>query len=212
MKRTLILLIVLSLLAVPIDAKKMINQTTILVSLIPGQRFDISTAEDGVPFDLVGDGKKSPMAWPVDVENVGFLYYDEPVYGHTGKNLFGNINGRENGFKQLGAMCDDSQVNKVNSPDSRIIGPPDGFINKEDHGCWKHLGVWRDLNRNGLKDPGELKTLDELGIETLEFTYTANQRQEGDGNQIQRVARYFKKGDSQPYFMADYIAKVVEIK
>ena len=86
----------------------------------------------------------------------------------------------------------------------------DGVINRKD-GIWPSLRVWFDLNRNGLVEAGEKRTLDELGIETLELSYTTSKRQDGKGNRFPFVARYFKKGDLQPYFMTDYIAVVKKL-
>ena len=38
---------------------------------------------------------------------------------------------------------------------------------------WSELKVWQDYNRDGVSDAGELKTLDELGIVSLDVTAQA---------------------------------------
>ena len=38
---------------------------------------------------------------------------------------------------------------------------------------WSELKVWQDYDRDGVTDAGELKTLDELGIVTLDLGATA---------------------------------------
>jgi hypothetical protein len=196
--------------------------TPIILSMIPGQRFDIENldAGEGRPFDVNGDGKKSLMAFPKDVANVGFLYIKTaefiteedgtktPNLRLTGQNLFGNADGYENGFKKL-ARYDDPQVDLALN---RVVGPPNGVINAQD-GVWKNLlRVWFDLNRNGEAEDSELKTLDELNIEALDLTYTVSERKDGKGNRLPLVGRFWKRGETQPYFMVDYIAAVKKIE
>lgn len=195
--------------------------TPIILSLVPGQRFDIEDVDagEGRPFDVNADGKKSRMAFPKDVANVGFLYIKapefatdletgirEPVPQLSGQNLFGNADGHENGFKKL-ARYDDPQLS---ASLDQVVGPPNGVINAQD-GIWKQLWVWFDLNRNGEAEVSELKTLDELNIEFLEVAYTTSKRQDGHGDEFIATGRFKKKGDPQWYFMVDYIAAVKAI-
>ena len=94
----------------------------------------------------------------------------------------------------------------------KVVGPKDGVITAND-GLWANmLRVWFDLNRNGVLDKGELKTLDGLNIEMLELSYIVSDRKDGNGRRSPLIARFWKKGDQQPYFITDYIAAVKAIK
>jgi hypothetical protein len=179
--------------------------------MVPGQQFDISSAEDGVPFDLDGDGKLEHVAWPVDTKDIGFLFLDSGQ-DNNGRNLFGNKSSQpENtsadeadGFKAL-SQWDDPMYDH-----GKIVGPKDGLITSND-GVWNLLRFWFDLNRDGVIQQEEKKTLQELGIRALELKAVKSQRRDGNENKLCLMARFWKEGDPRPYFMVDYWAKVVPL-
>lgn len=178
----------------------------IILQMNHGAGFELSTAHDGIPFDLNEDGKLERISSPLDAADVGFLYLKND-YSHDGKNLFGNKSSQKrvpgiepNGFRAL-AQWDDPELS---ADRKQIVGPPDGKITKAD-GVWKNLlRVWFDLNRDGQINTGELKTLDELGIVQLDLDYVENERRDGNGNKLRMLGKFWKAGDNQPYFMTDY--------
>jgi hypothetical protein len=52
------------------------------------------------------------------------------------------------------------------------------------------LHIWRDLNQNGETDEGELFTLDELGITSLNLKYTNSAFQDEFGNDFRQIGSY----------------------
>lgn len=188
-------------------------ESAIILNMSGGQKFDISTAENGIQFDLNLDGKLERIASPLEADVVGFLYLENNL-DHNGRNLFGNrspqpkVEGQEaNGFLAL-RNWDDPQVEKDANGKWAIVGPPDGKITPRD-GVWKNLlRVWFDLNRNGLKDAGELKTLDELNIVALETNYQVGNRKDNNGNVIKMIGKFWKANDPKPYFMVDYCVAI----
>ena len=52
--------------------------------------------------------------------------------------------------------------------------------------AWSQFGVWQDKNSDGITDPGELRTLDELGVESISLNYAddSEARTDADGDVI----------------------------
>ncbi|MDR1487332.1 MAG: hypothetical protein LBT62_04995, partial [Deltaproteobacteria bacterium] len=63
------------------------------------------------------------------------------------------------------------------------------IINSNDTN-WEFLKIWRDLNQNGITDIGELFTLEDLSIESLNINYTETNQTINNGNYIYGTASY----------------------
>ena len=109
-------------------------------------------------FDHDGNGFAERTAWISQGD--GLLVMDRDGNGSidTGKELFGdqtilaNGNKAANGFAAL-AELDKNRDGKIDANDA----------------AWSELRVWLD-NGNGITEAGELKTLDELGIKSLNMS------------------------------------------
>ena len=114
-------------------------------------RFNRSHA---VVFDIDATGFPSVTEWigPKDGLLVAPAAGGRAVKG--GENLFGNPIGYIDGYQKLGLLYDKNGNGVVEG--------------KELQG----LMVWQDLNGNGRADPGELKTVQELGITKLSTQHT----------------------------------------
>jgi hypothetical protein len=55
---------------------------------------------------------------------------------------------------------------------------------------WSEFRVWIDGNEDGISQPGELKTLDQLGIASIDLDPTGSARMLSDGSIIQGVSAY----------------------
>ncbi|MFM0665807.1 hypothetical protein PQQ66_35515, partial [Paraburkholderia sediminicola] len=71
----------------------------------------------------------------------------------------------------------------------------DGVINASDPG-FASLEIWTDTNGNGVVDPGELQTLAQLNITSIDLT-TTNVNQNNGGNVIKEVATYTRSDGSE---------------
>jgi hypothetical protein len=111
----------------------------------------------GVAFDLDGSGHVHNVGW-VSASD-GFLALDRNHDGkiNSGAELFGTAFRKEDGNTARDGF------DALQSLDSNS----DGVIDSQD-GAYNELSVWVDGNQNGATDPGELQSLDSLGIVRLD--------------------------------------------
>ncbi|MDE2412466.1 MAG: cadherin-like domain-containing protein, partial [Sphingomonadales bacterium] len=107
----------------------------------------------GVTFDYTGSGQKVATAW-VDGHD-GLLAIDANHSGSVDSGaeiVFGG-----NGLTDLQGLAATYDTNH------------DGVLDAKD-AAFAQFGVWQDANSNGVSDPGEFKTLTELGIASINLT------------------------------------------
>jgi hypothetical protein len=130
---------------------------------LTGQGINTLNVTAGVQFDINGTGQAISTGW-VGQGN-GLLVMDANHTGNitSGSQLFGSAtvmaNGQtaSNGYQALSAL-DSNGDHTITSADA----------------IWSSLGVWVDANHDGISQTGEVKTLDQLGIVSLNLTTSAN--------------------------------------
>src|SRR3989442_491950 len=112
-------------------------------------------AKSGVDFDLKGDGSVERIAW-VQPED-GLLALDRDHDGRitSGRELFSEFFDPNHATTGLGALA-------------LFDANHDGVIDAKDP-VFGQLQVWRDANHDARTDPGELPTLDALGITAIQL-------------------------------------------
>jgi hypothetical protein len=153
-----------------------------------GHGFHLTSAEGGVIFDIVGDGRPIQIAWTSATSGNAFLALDRNHNGKidNGEELFGNLTEQppcpgeddacRNGYRALAEF--DKPGNGGNG---------DGIIDHRD-AIFSHLLLWIDENHDGISQPSELHTLPELGVFSLALKYEESKRTDEFGNKFRYKA------------------------
>lgn len=121
-----------------------------------------SLANSPTQLDLDGDGNVENVAWTG--KGTGFITFD-----HNGD---GAVDAEDIFF---GDATPGSKVHVLKAYDSNN----DGVLDSAD-ASWKKFAVWIDANANGVSDAGELKTLEQTGIKSIELTLDEKARKLND--------------------------------
>jgi hypothetical protein len=158
------------------------SENTPILLDVDGSGFALTDAENGVHFEIQGNGGLPQVAWTAPGSTNGWLALDRNGNGRidSGRELFGDMTdqpdppkGQErNGFLALAVF--DQPANGGNS---------DGWISKED-AVFSRLVVWQDVNHNWVSDPGELHLLSDFGIVAISLSYKLSPRTDQFGNRF----------------------------
>ena len=147
---------------------------------------ELSHYSQGARFDIRGTGSYQNTAFVRGGD--AFLALDRNQDGiiNSGKELFGDQHGAKNGFEEL----------------RKLDSNHDGIIDRNDK-KFDLLKVFRD-NGNGRTEAGELFSLAEAGIASLDLDYTDVDQGTAGGNRLAQIAQ-FRRTDGSLGRAADAI-------
>lgn len=125
----------------------------------------------GTYFDITGDGLKERVGWVSGAD--ALLVYDKNDNAQIDgiDEVFGNAN--ESGFEELKRTIDSNHDNKIDRRDE----------------LFAQLQVWNDLNQDGEAQSGELQSLSEAGITSIDLNYVSTNINV-NGNLLVEASKY----------------------
>jgi hypothetical protein len=138
--------------------------------------FKLTSAEDGVLFDLTGDGIPEQVAWTEAGSDDAWLAMDRNGNGRidNGGELFGNHTMAMAGVKALNGF------EALKFLDQGIWAQIDNSF-----ASFGQLVLWNDANHNGISDPGELTPVAD-SISVIETDYKEKQKHDRYGNEFRQ--------------------------
>lgn len=151
---------------------------------IDGDGISLTGPNEGVEFDLNGNGTKDSLGWTKPNSDDAWLVLDRNGNGNidNGTELFGDFTPQpagpdKNGFLALAVF--DQQANGGNG---------DGVIDPQDS-VFTNLRLWQDKNHNGSVDEGELHTLAALNVKAIELDFKESKKLDQYGNEFRYRAK-----------------------
>ncbi|CAN7602605.1 T1SS-143 repeat domain-containing protein [Neorhizobium sp. LjRoot104] len=149
-----------------------------------------TSLENGVAFDVNGDGVADKTAWMGGEDGVLSMDINGNGRIENGKEIFSTVFGGGSYNSSLAAL-------------GTIDSNGDGVIDSKDFDFGKLL-VWQDANHDGISDVGELKSLTEIGISSISLT-TVGTSEEIDGQAVSAHGQFtFEDGTAGAFVEVDF--------
>lgn len=160
-----------------LDCNCFCHPTPILISFSDNQLW-LSSAGEGVRFDVDGDGALEQVAWTrAEGTDDGFLVLDRNGNGivDDGTEMFGGCTPQSESEEPNGFLA----LAEFDRPENG--GNSDGVITPADS-VWGSLRIWLDANHNAYSESGELYHCFDIGLESISLDYRLSNKHDEYGN------------------------------
>lgn len=149
-----------------------------------GNGFTLTSAEEGVWFDLDADGVPERVPWTRVESDDAWLAMDRNGNGtiDSGAELFGNRSPAYANEAEPTTMHGFAALAFLEHP-SYGAGRADRVIDAAD-AAFSRLLLWFDRNPNGVSEPEELHPLAHVGLVSLAKAYKESRRRDRHGNEF----------------------------
>jgi len=168
-----------------------------LVVDLENDDFDMANIDNGVHFDLDGDRLKEKTTWTSNKD--GFLSIDLNDNGKidNGAELFGDT------FMLSDGKYAKSAIEALASLDKNR----DGVIDAKDE-VYSKLRIWKDENGNGISEDGELKSLADYNISSINITDVKDENVDINGSTLEKTISF----ERQEKIIENGVEKIVTSK
>ena len=155
------------------------NKFDPLVVDLENDGFDMANIDNGVNFDLDGDRIKEKTTWTSKKD--GFLSIDLNDNGKidNGAELFGDT------FMLADGKYAKSAIEALTSLDKNR----DGVIDAKDE-AYSKLRIWKDENGNGISEVGELKSLEDYNITSINIADVKDEKSDINGSTLEKTISF----------------------
>lgn len=163
--------------------------------------YHLTSVDDGVLFDLNGDGIPDRVAWTQADSDDGFLAIDRNNNGRIddGSELFGNHT-PVYGDRADVTAANGFEVLKFAEGPTWGASYAEGRINSRD-AIFSRLLLWRDRNHNGISEPDELTRVADSGVDWIGTDYSTKKRVDRFGNEFRQKGQIgFTDGGVEPVY------------
>ena len=152
--------------------------------------YRLTSLQDGVWFDLDADGTPERVSWTAADSDEAFLALDRNGNGFidSGAELFGNHTPTTNTSQSDITAANGFEALRFSEGPSFGRSRRDGVVDAQD-AVFSRLVLWRDLNHNGISEPGELQPLCESDLVQIETDYRTSRRTDRFGNEFRQRAQ-----------------------
>lgn len=144
---------------------------------VSGDGLRLTNSQDGVMFDINGNGTLDRLSWTSINSDDAWLVLDRNGNGRIdgGTELFGNFTPQAQSSNANGFIA----LAEFDKPENG--GNGDREITSSDT-VFSSLRLWQDMNHNGVSEPGELYRLPAVDLVAIDLDYRESRRRDEHGN------------------------------